>query len=341
MRPTVSLATDAHVSTIVAPRTSVKLITPQYQFATDLAFKLSGCLELTGFTVVGVLGFDGVGKSTLLSLLHGADAQAAAQQPSPRSKRATGSRSKSVSTSTRESESVFARRSLDKLVSGDYETAGIDLAVSHDPTGASGASLVLLDSQPMLSSAMLCEHLGRNESPRFGALTPEQQVEAHSLQLATFLLSVCHYVVIAHDALADLAVVRFLQHTAAKLQLCRLPHISGGVKDKHVAKLLFVATRTKASPTGAPLARHERALETAWPGAFFRPLSPFSGATDTGGDAAMSLLVLVLPPKPVPATASSQTQERYDGASVSGVVGSVVVGTRTHSRECSRHGQTQ
>ncbi|TYZ60719.1 hypothetical protein PybrP1_008042 [[Pythium] brassicae (nom. inval.)] len=326
LRPAVATAGDAHASSLVAPPTSVKLITPQYQFATDLSGKLSGCLELTGFTVVGVLGFDGVGKSTLLSLLHSsADSETAARKPSPRTKRAAASRSKSLSgASSRDSEGVFAPRGLDKLVAGDYETAGVDLAVSHDPTGASGASLVLLDSQPMLSSAMLCELLGRNESPRFGALTPEQQVEAHSLQLATFLLSVCHYVVIAHDALADLAVARFLQHAAAKLQLCRLPHISGGVKDKHVAKLLFVATRVADAALRAKeqphtlRARHERALETAWPGAFFRPMSPLSGATHNGN--AMTpppdtqLPWLVLPPKPPKGKVNSRAQEGYDDA---------------------------
>lgn len=271
----VPMSSDAHPINIVAPPTSVKLITPQYQFATDLSSKLSGCLELTNFTVVGVLGFDGVGKSTLLSLLHGADDRAARKQrespvPSPRSKKANGSR---ITTTTKHSESIFAPQSFEKLIAGDFETTGVDMAVSHDPTGASGASLVLLDTQPMLSSAMLCELLNKNESPRFGALTAEQQVEAHSFQLATFVLSICHYVVIAHDSLADLQVVRFLQQAESKLQNCRLPHISGGVKEKHVAKLLFVATRL---PDAAllykeqqALARHVRALESAWPGAFY------------------------------------------------------------------------
>uniref|UniRef100_A0AAV1UTF1 Uncharacterized protein n=1 Tax=Peronospora matthiolae TaxID=2874970 RepID=A0AAV1UTF1_9STRA len=54
---------------ICPPSSCVKLITPQMQFATNLSTQLGTCLELTNFTVVGVLGFDGVGKSTVLSLL--------------------------------------------------------------------------------------------------------------------------------------------------------------------------------------------------------------------------------------------------------------------------------
>lgn len=282
-----SLVSSAHYSNIVTPPTSVKLINAQYQFATDLSPKLSGCLELTNFTVVGVLGFEGVGKSTLMSLLHTAherlphkqqqqqSRESPSSSPSTRQKKRNGGNNNNNTSSDKASTSmIFGPQSFETLIAGDHETVGVDMALSHDPTGATPNSLVLLDTQPMLSSAMLCELLSKNESPRFGALTPEQQVEVHSYQLATFLLSICHYVVIAHDTLADLHVVRFLQQIEAKLQKCRLPNISGGVKDKHVAKLLLVANRL---PDAAllfkeqrMLTRHVQALEKAWPGGFYR-----------------------------------------------------------------------
>lgn len=280
-----SLMSSAHYSNIVAPPMSVKLINAQYQFATDLSSKLSGCLELTNFTVVGVLGFEGVGKSTLMSLLHTAherlphkQQQQSRESPSPspstRQKKRNGGNNNNTSSDKASTSMIFEPQSFETLIAGNHETTGVDMALSHDPTGATPNSLVLLDTQPMLSSAMLCELLSKNESPRFGALTPEQQVEVHSYQLATFLLSICHYVVIAHDTLADLHVVRFLQQIEAKLQNCRLPNISGGVKDKHVAKLLFVANGLPDTALlfkeQRMLTHHVQALDKAWPGGFYR-----------------------------------------------------------------------
>uniref|UniRef100_K3X729 Protein SMG9 n=1 Tax=Globisporangium ultimum (strain ATCC 200006 / CBS 805.95 / DAOM BR144) TaxID=431595 RepID=K3X729_GLOUD len=266
---------------VIPPATSVKLITAQYQFATDLSSKLANCLELTNFTVVGVLGFEGVGKSTILSLLHAArisespSEQTAKQQVSP-----VPDRQKTKSNTTRSSSSasgrkqpVFSTQSLDALIAGSHETSGVDLAINHDPRGRA-TTLVLLDTQPMLSTSMLCELLSKNESPRFGALTPEQQVEVASYQLAVFLCSICHYVVIAHDGLADLAIVRFLQQVEQKLQNCRLPHISGGLKEKHVAKLICLVNKRSSSAAllvkeQELLARHVCALDQAWPHAFY------------------------------------------------------------------------
>ncbi|KAG7395250.1 hypothetical protein PHYBOEH_004024 [Phytophthora boehmeriae] len=112
------------------------------QFATDLSVKLGPCLEMMNFTVVGVLGLEGVGKSTVLSLLDDS-----------------------------KDKSKFSTQSLENLVAGRHETTGVDLAVSL--AGGAGHSTVLLDSQPLLSSSMLADLLSRNESPRFGALSPE------------------------------------------------------------------------------------------------------------------------------------------------------------------------
>lgn len=289
-----------HASAVTAPATSVKLISAQYQFATDLSTKLAGCLELTHFTVVGVLGFEGVGKSTLLSLLHSSSQQ---QQSLP-ARPTKGPASRTTTTASPSSRSsMFATQSMETLLTGDYETRGVDLAVSHDATGAvRSPSLVLLDTQPMLSSAMLCDALSKSESQqRFGALTPEQQVEVHSLQLATFLVSVCHYVVIAHDALADRDVVRFLELVDARLNTCRLPNISGSVKDKHVAKLLFVATQLSDAALlykeQALLTRHVRALERAWPSAFYRttrPVSLFGTLRQEAGAVILALLLVLI-----------------------------------------------
>ncbi|KAG7386879.1 smg-9, nonsense mediated mRNA decay factor [Phytophthora boehmeriae] len=226
---------------IVPPPTSVKLITPQMQFATDLSAKLGPCLEMMNFTVVGVLGLEGVGKSTVLSLLDDS-----------------------------KDKSKFSTQSLENLVAGRHETTGVDLAVSL--AGGAGHPTVLLDSQPLLSSSMLVDLLSRNESPRFGALSPEQQVEVTSYQIAVFLCAICHYVVVVHDGLAfQLSVADLLRQVEQKFSQCRLPSVSGN-SQQHAARLLYVANNYADSELlyreNELLSAHERALEAAWSQAF-------------------------------------------------------------------------
>ncbi|KAL3672769.1 hypothetical protein V7S43_002060 [Phytophthora oleae] len=230
---------------IVPPSTSVKLITSQMQFATDLSVKLGECLELTNFTVVGVIGLEGVGKSSVLSLL--------AQKK-------------------RGEDEIFSTRSLEAVLMDRHETTGVDLAVSM--VGGSGHPTILLDSQPLLSSSMLVDLLERNETQRFGALTPEQQVEAASYQLAVFLCSICHYMVVVHDGLAfQLSVHELLRKVEQKFGQCRLPSVSGN-SQRHAAQLLYVANNVSGSELlyreNELFSAHERALEVAWSQALVR-----------------------------------------------------------------------
>ncbi|KAG2814018.1 hypothetical protein PC129_g11326 [Phytophthora cactorum] len=225
---------------VTPPSTSVKLITPQMQFATDLSVKLGNCLELTNFTVVGVMGLEGVGKSTVLSLL---------------AQKKIGEKE------------IFSTRSLEAVVMDRHETTGVDLAISM--VGGSGHPTVLLDSQPLLSSSMLADLLERNESQRFGALTPEQQVEAASYQIAVFLCAICHYVVVVHDGLAyQASVTELLRKIEQKSAQSRLPSVSGN-SQRHAAQLLYVANSVADSELlyheNELFSAHERALEAAWP----------------------------------------------------------------------------
>ncbi|KAL4167568.1 hypothetical protein KRP22_013052 [Phytophthora ramorum] len=263
-------------SRIIPPLSSVKLITGQMQFATDLSMKLGDCLELTNLTVVGVLGFEGVGKSTLLSLL----AQKGIGQE----------------------EEIFSTRSLESLVLDRHETTGVDLAVSM--AGGSGHPMILLDSQPLLSSSMLAGLLERNESQRFGALTPEQQVETASYQLAVFLFAICHYVVVVHDGLAfQISVNDLLRKIEHKFAQCRLPSVSG-TSQKHAAQLLFVANNIADSELlyreNELFAAHERALEAAWAQALVRVPYKLSSYSDPAEDdtGVLNAASFVLPHKP-------------------------------------------
>ncbi|KAE9348660.1 hypothetical protein PF008_g7245 [Phytophthora fragariae] len=279
---------------IVPPTTSVKLITPQLQFATDLSMKLGNCLELSNFMVVGVMGFEGVGKSTVLSLLDGGGHK----------------------------ETIFSTRSTEAVVMDRHETTGVDLAVSM--AGGAGHPTVLLDSQPLLSSSMLADVLDRNETPRFGALTPEQQLEAASYQIAVFLCAICHYVVIVHDGLAyQVSVYDLLRRVEQKFAQCRLSSVSG-TSQKHAARLMFVANNVADSELlyreNELFSAHERALEAAWPQALVRvpyKLSSYSDPADEGG-AEFSTASFVLPHRQQQLTRQGSTRPASAGGNKKG-----------------------
>ncbi|KAG1686218.1 hypothetical protein DVH05_007100 [Phytophthora capsici] len=255
---------------IVPPSTSVKLITSQMQFATDLSVKLGECLELTNFTVVGVIGLEGVGKSSVLSLL--------AQKK-------------------RGEDEMFSTRSLEDVVMDRHETTGVDMAISM--VGGSGHPTILLDSQPLLSSSMLADLLERNETQRFGALTPEQQVEVASYQFAVFLCSICHYVLVVHDGLAfQLSVNDLLRKIEQKFGQCRLPSVSG-TSQRHAAQLLYVANNVTGSELlyreNELLSAHERALEVAWGQALVRVPYKMTEYSDNSGG--LNVASFILPHK--------------------------------------------
>ncbi|POM70741.1 Hypothetical protein PHPALM_12777 [Phytophthora palmivora] len=242
---------------IVPPSTSVKLITPQMQFSTDLSVKLGDCLELTNFTVVGVIGLEGVGKSTVLSLLAQKNVGEEGEK------------------------NIFSTRSLEAVVLDRHETTGVDLAISM--VGGAGHPTILLDSQPLLSSSMLVDLLDRNE----GALTPEQQVEAASYQIAVFLCAICHYVVVVHDGLAfQVSVSDLLRKIEQKFAQCRLPSVSGN-SQRHAAQLLYVANNLADSELlyreNELFSAHDRALEALWSHSLVRvpyKMSSYSNPAD-------------------------------------------------------------
>lgn len=247
-----------HQTKIVPPLTPVKLVTPQMQFSTDLSITLRNCLQLENFTVIGVLGLEGVGKSTILSTL--------------------------IPEKTRE-KVLFPIRSYEDVVMNRHETTGVDLIISM--LGGCGHPIVLLDSQPLLSTSMLADLLERNDSQRFGALTSEQQVEVASYQLAVFLCAICHYVVFVHDDLAyQVSAFDLLRKIERKMTQCRLPSVSGN-SQRHAAQLLYVANNMVESELlyreNELLSAHERALEAAWSYALVRvpyQLSNYRNARD-------------------------------------------------------------
>ncbi|XP_014117889.1 PREDICTED: protein SMG9 [Pseudopodoces humilis] len=152
-------------------KTSIKLVAEQMNWF---------LLEQTDVLVVGALGLQGTGKSTVLSLLAG-------NQPEedPRS-------------------FVFRPQPPELRERGGAQTGGIDLFVTQE-------RVLFLDTQPILSPAHL-DHLINNDRklpPEFAL--PHAYVETQSLQIAAFLFTVCHVVLLVQDWFTDLGLYRFLQ----------------------------------------------------------------------------------------------------------------------------------
>lgn len=125
------------------------------------------------FLVVGILGNTGVGKSKIMSLLHGSNTPA------------------------------FEEQSMDHIVEGTYCTTGVNMAISSE-------RVILLDTQPIMSTAVLDKAI-RNDLPMPpGCTSYEQAVYLQSIQLAAFLFGVCDVVIAADDFAIDTEFLQFL-----------------------------------------------------------------------------------------------------------------------------------
>ncbi|GLV35793.1 uncharacterized protein CBL_01055 [Carabus blaptoides fortunei] len=165
------------------------------------------------FLVVGVLGGQGVGKSTIMNLLaqnkqlHRDLFNYTATQPI---KILTDSLAQLKVNNTDDAgdkvKPSFKPQSLEQIEVGSYGTSGVDLYVTSN-------RVFLLDCQPVISAAILDEIVQSDfKRSMAGEFLPiENCAEINSLQMATFVLSVCHVVLLVQDWFFDSNFVRFLQ----------------------------------------------------------------------------------------------------------------------------------
>ncbi|KAG8229369.1 hypothetical protein J437_LFUL009684 [Ladona fulva] len=175
--------------------TCVKLIDESFQFCTPEALIGSGSTvtlsdflldHQTDFLVVGVIGLQGVGKSTILSYL----ARNTPDQPN-----------KSL---------IFKPQTLEQEEGSWHCTGGVDAWVSGGGSSG-GARVIFLDCQPALSASLM-DRMALQEKKLAAAdfSSAENAMEAQSLQLASFFLSVCHLVLLVQDWAFDPNVLRFI-----------------------------------------------------------------------------------------------------------------------------------
>lgn len=202
---TASAATGASssIDAVSANLSSLKLGVPDHDRSPQLVKLLDenlqwndSALEIlvdqTDFLVVGIVGPQGVGKSTILSTLAGANPFTDSRSP------------------------LFPVQSRQVQEDGTNQTCGMDIAVTQE-------RVILLDTQPLLSAAILDHliHHDRSIPPEY--TSPENYNEIQSLQIVTFLFTVCHVIVVVQDWFTDLNIMRLLK-TAEMLKPSSTSH---------------------------------------------------------------------------------------------------------------------
>lgn len=137
-------------------------------------------VDQADFLVIGVIGGQGVGKSTILSLLAGNS-----PEDLPRNY-------------------IFTPQNRDCQESCVHLTDGIDMFVT-------GQRVIFLDTQPVLSASVLEQFIKNDKKISTEFTTVENYMEVQALQQTAFLMTVCHVVIVVQDWFTDISLLRFLQ----------------------------------------------------------------------------------------------------------------------------------
>ncbi|XP_064471402.1 nonsense-mediated mRNA decay factor SMG9-like isoform X2 [Ornithodoros turicata] len=155
----------------------VKLVDDSLQWCDNA---LEYLVDQPDFYVIGVIGLQGAGKSTLMSILAGGCGKGGDRH-------------------------LFVPQSRELRELGQHCTSGIDIYVTAQRT-------ILLDTQPVLSGSAM-DHMIQFEKKTPGGGDFHSLENAHmmqSLQTASFLMAVCHTIVVVQDWFADINFLRFV-----------------------------------------------------------------------------------------------------------------------------------
>ncbi|XXG43822.1 hypothetical protein AAC387_Pa01g3774 [Persea americana] len=154
---------------------SLNLLSDSWDFHTDRI--LPFLTENSDFTVIGVIGPPGVGKSTILNELYGFDGSSPGMLP------------------------PFTTQSEETRAMAKHCTTGIELRISTE-------RFILLDTQPIFSPSVLAEMTRPDGSSSISVLNGENLSAdlAHELmgiQLGVFLASICHVLLVVSEGIHD------------------------------------------------------------------------------------------------------------------------------------------
>ncbi|XP_076273584.1 nonsense-mediated mRNA decay factor SMG9 isoform X2 [Rhynchophorus ferrugineus] len=170
--------------------------------------------ENNDFLVVGIVGGQGVGKSTLLNLLAEKvitdDFKQLLFKQSKESLEDFDNinlLSQQLEETHIEDDFIFRTQTIENIENCTNCTQGIDIYVSPN-------RVIFLDCQPFLSVAVL-DDLIKSENKRANLVSEfiplENSGEIQGLQYTSFLMSVCHILIVVQDWFFDSNVVRFIQ----------------------------------------------------------------------------------------------------------------------------------
>ncbi|RZC32580.1 hypothetical protein BDFB_002103 [Asbolus verrucosus] len=212
-------APEVHASPVV------KSMTKSVKFLEDSILYLENIQEFVqennDFLVVGIVGAQGVGKSTILNLI--AHNSISEELKKAIFKNCEGPKEEEygdnvkiltdnlgdikMNDDDRIKNEIFKIQTGEDIENNSNATRGIDLFVTSN-------RVILLDCQPFMSVSVLDE-LVQSENKRSNIVSEfiplENSGEIQGLQLTAFLMSVCHVLIVVQDYFFDSNVVRFLQ----------------------------------------------------------------------------------------------------------------------------------
>ncbi|KAL0490368.1 SMG9, partial [Acrasis kona] len=176
------------------------------------------------FTVIGIVGEQGVGKSLIMNQL---------------AKR-------------RQLDDPFAVQSMESICEVRNETVGLDVYIIPEER------LILIDSQPLFSGSILCNQINNGQSSfptklSADVLSCENQVDLLSIQLGLLMFSSCHVLIVACDddihphtaeICGDFKMLRFV-HTMRMLQKGVPNGLTGENEHEHVPEIIFVYNKVR------------------------------------------------------------------------------------------------
>jgi protein SMG9 len=212
--------------------TPVKLVDNYLSRFNDMVRQFLG--DGTDFLVVGVVGLQGTGKSTLLSAFGGGE----------------GAKFKT-------------QTFYDHQMNGEHCSNGITVHV------CARTRVLLIDTQPICSASVLDRNMMfEKKQPatplEFGS--SENTVEMHSLQMLGFLMTVCHVVLLAQDWFADTQLIRTVQ-TAEMLRPTSTTYASDDDSEiiEYFPDLVFVHNKAELDDfTSDRMAEMQSFYETAF-----------------------------------------------------------------------------
>lgn len=155
----------------------IKLITESMEWS-DIA--LEHLSDNADFFVVGIIGPQGVGKSTLMSMIGGNDPFDMYRQY------------------------IFRPACKECTETSGHQTQGVQFFVNEN-------RVILLDSQAILSPSVMNLLINNDRRYSYECSAFENYVEIESMQIASFLMQVCHALIVLVDYFVDVDILNFIR----------------------------------------------------------------------------------------------------------------------------------